>query len=133
MGVFPSLHPALPKGLRWLLVLGALLERMLRNHSNLSLDLSWRVLDDQVFSDPAKRRQHAALINRWPDRFLPGTDFVAAINKTEFLYRQELAITSRIVADLNDRALHRIALGLNVFELAGLEAVAPKVCRERHS
>jgi hypothetical protein len=111
----------------------ALLERMLRNHSNLSLDLSWRVLDDQVFSDPAKRRQHAALINRWPDRFLPGTDFVAAINKTEFLYRQELAITSRIVADLNDRALHRIALGLNVFELAGLEAVAPKVCRERHS
>jgi predicted TIM-barrel fold metal-dependent hydrolase len=111
----------------------ALLDRMLRNHPNLSLDLSWRVLDDQVFSDPAKRRQYVALINRWPDRFMPGTDFVAAINKTEFVYRQELAITSRILADLNDQAFRRIALGQNFFELAGLEAVAPQVCRERHS
>lgn len=111
----------------------ALLDRMLRNHPNLSLDLSWRVHDDQVFSDPAKRRQYVALINRWPDRFMPGTDFVAAINKTEFVYRQELAITSRILADLNDQAFRRIALGQNFFELAGLEAVAPQVCRERHS
>jgi hypothetical protein len=105
---------------------------MLRSHPNLSLDLSWRVLDDQVFRDPAKRRQSVELINRWPDRFLPGTDFVAAINKTEFVYRQELAVTSRILGDLNDEAFRRVALGQNFFELAGLEAVAPPVCRERH-
>lgn len=110
----------------------ALLERMLRAHPNLSLDLSWRVLDDQLFRDPAKRRQYVALINRWPGRFLPGTDFVAAINKTELVYRQELAVTSRILADLNDQAFRRVALGQNFFELAGLKAVAPQVCRERH-
>lgn len=110
----------------------ALLERMLRSHPNLSLDLSWRVLDDQVFRDPVKRRQYVELINRWPDRFLPGTDFVAAINKTEFVYRQERTVTSRILADLNDEAFQRVALGQNFFELAGLQAVAPPVCRERH-
>jgi hypothetical protein len=110
----------------------ALLDQMLRRHPNLSLDLSWRVLDDQVFADPAKRRRYVALINRWPNRFLPGTDFVAAINKTEFVYRQELAITSRILMDVNDQAFRQIALGQNFFELSGLPTVAPQVCRERH-
>ncbi|MEB3350834.1 MAG: amidohydrolase family protein [Cyanobacteriota bacterium] len=109
-----------------------LLDQLLRDNPNLSFDLSWRVLDDQVFRDPARRRAYVALINRWPGRFLPGTDFVATAVKNEAVYRQELAITSSILADLNDEAFRRVALGQNFFELAGLDAVAPQVCRERH-
>ena len=111
----------------------ALLEKLMRDHPNLSFDISWRVLDDQVFSDPVKRQAYVALINRWPGRFLPGTDFVAAATKTEAVYREELAVTSSILADLDDEAFRRVALGQNFFELAGLDAVAPQVCRERRT
>lgn len=106
----------------------ALLERLLRQNPNLSFDISWRVLDDQVFADPSRRRAYVDLINRWPDRFLPGTDFVAAATKTEAVYREELAVTSSILADVNDEAFRRVALGQNFFDLAGLEAVAPRLC-----
>ncbi len=106
-----------------------LLESLLRRYPNLSFDISWRVLDDQVFSDPAKRDLYVALINRWPRRFIPGTDFVAAAGKGEGVYREELAVTSAILGKVNDEAFRRIALGQNFFELAGLEAVAPPICR----
>ncbi len=107
----------------------ALLETLLRRYPNLSFDLSWRVIDDQVFSDPVKRDLYVGLINRWPRRFIPGTDFVAAAGKGEGVYRDELAVTSAILGRVNDEAFRRIALGQNFFELAGLEAVAPPLCR----
>jgi hypothetical protein len=69
------------------------------------------------------------LLNRWPKRFIPGTDFVATAGKTEQVYRQELVVTSSILASVNDEAYRRIALGQNYFDLAGLEATAPPVCR----
>ena len=105
-----------------------LLEMLLRRYPNLSFDISWRVIDDQVFSDPVKRDLYVALINRWPGRFIPGTDFVAAAGKSEGVYRDELAVTSAILGRVNDEAFRRIALGQNFFELAGLEAVAPSIC-----
>jgi hypothetical protein len=107
----------------------ALLESMLRRYPKLSFDISWRVLYDQVFKDPAKRKHYVALMNRWPGRFIPGTDFVAAAGKTEMVYREELAVTSSVLGDLNDQAYRRIALGQNYFELAGLTAVAPPICQ----
>ena len=110
----------------------ALLEALLRRYPNLSFDLSWRVLDDQVFSDAAKRDHYVDLINRWPRRFIPGTDFVAAAGQGEEAYRQELAVTSAILARVDDEAFRRVALGQNFFELAGLEAVAPPICRAAH-
>jgi hypothetical protein len=70
-----------------------------------------------------------ALINRWPKRFIPGTAVVATAGSGAMAYRQELAITSGILARVNDEAFRRIALGQNFFELAGLEAVAPPICR----
>ncbi|MFZ0408376.1 MAG: amidohydrolase family protein [Cyanobium sp.] len=110
----------------------ALLESLLRRYPNLSFDISWRVLDDQVFSDPARRQFYVDLFNRWPRRFIPGTDFVAAAGKSEVAYREELAVTSAVLGKVNDEAFRRIALGQNFFELAGLEAVAPPICRAAH-
>lgn len=108
-----------------------LLESYLRRYPNLSFDISWRVLYDQVFKDPAKRDLYVALLNRWPNRFIPGTDFVAAAGKTEQVYREELVVTSSILTKVNNEAYRRIALGQNYFELAGLEAVAPPICGAR--
>ena len=105
-----------------------LLDEVLRRYPNLSFDISWRVLYDQVFKDPAKRDLYVALLNRWPNRFIPGTDFVAAPGKAEQVYREELALTSFILAKVNHEAYRRIALGQNDFELTGLEATAPRVC-----
>jgi hypothetical protein len=107
----------------------ALLESLLRRYPNLSFDISWRVIDDQVFSDPAKRDLYVSLFNRWPRRFIPGTDFVAAAGKSEAVYREELVVTSAVLGKVNAEAFRRIALGQNFFELAGLEAVAPPICR----
>jgi hypothetical protein len=105
-----------------------LLESYLRRYQNLSYDISWRVLYDQVFKDPAKRDLYVAFMNRWPNRFIPGTDFVAAAGKTEQVYREELAVTSSILARVNNEAYRRIALGQNFFDLAGLDAVSPPIC-----
>jgi hypothetical protein len=105
-----------------------LLESYLRRYPNLSYDISWRVLYDQVFKDPAKRDLYVAFINRWPSRFIPGTDFVAAAGKTVQVYRDELAVTSSILAMVNNEAYRRIALGQNYFDLAGLDAVSPPIC-----
>ena len=106
----------------------ALLESLLDRYPQLSFDLSWRVIDDQVFSDRSQRDRYVALINRWPKRFIPGTDVVATAGSGAMAYRQELAVTSGILARVNDEAFRRIALGQNFFELADLEAVAPPIC-----
>jgi hypothetical protein len=105
-----------------------LLEGLLQRYPRLSFDISWRVLYDQVFKDPQSRKLYVELMNRWPDRFIPGTDFVAAAGKTEAVYREELAVTSAVLADVSDEAFRRIALGQNYFQLAGLEAEAPPIC-----
>ncbi|MEI6358921.1 MAG: amidohydrolase family protein [Synechococcus sp. ELA619] len=108
----------------------AILETMLRRYPKLSFDLSWRVIYDQVFKDPSLRKPYIALMNRWPDRFIPGTDFVAAAGKTEQIYREELAVTSAVLGEVNDGAYRRIALGENYFRLAGLDAEAPQICKD---
>jgi hypothetical protein len=53
---------------------------------------------------------------------------VAAAGKTEQVYREELVVTSSILARVNNEAYRQIALGQNYFDLAGLDAVAPQVC-----
>ncbi|WP_196223281.1 amidohydrolase family protein [Roseibium sp. RKSG952] len=105
----------------------AILERLFKQYPNLYIDLSWRVLDDQVFSDPDKRAAYIAFINRWPDRFLPGTDFVASDNKSESVYRDEFLATSDIYQDLGDEAFRKIALGQNFFDLYHLDYKAPGI------
>mmetsp|Transcript_109327 Transcript_109327/g.315982 ORF Transcript_109327/g.315982 Transcript_109327/m.315982 type:complete len:446 (+) Transcript_109327:64-1401(+) len=106
----------------------ALLRERLLEHANLTIDLAWDVLYDEVFSDPIKRPIYVDLINAFPRRFLTGTDFVAAGVKTEAEYREQLSKCSDVLRDLSDEAFQRIALGQNYFDLVGLDYVAPAVC-----
>ena len=108
----------------------ALMARMLEDHPKLSMDLSWRVLQDAYFSRPEVRVHYVALINRYPTRFLPGTDFLARHIRTFEDYRTELDATSDILRDVDDTAFRDIALGQNYFELLNLPYVAPAICRK---
>jgi hypothetical protein len=106
----------------------ALMARLLEANPNLSMDLSWRVLQDAYFSRPEARVHYVALINRYPARFLPGTDFLARHIRTFEDYRTELDATSDILRDVDDTAFRDIALGQNYFELLNLPYVAPAIC-----
>ncbi len=105
-----------------------LLESLLERHPNLLLDISWRVLDDAYFSQPEARAAYIPLLNRYSDRILPGTDFLASRDKDLEVYRTELDITSRILGYLDDEAFRNIALGENYFRLLDLDFTAPRIC-----
>ncbi|OAR23392.1 amidohydrolase [Streptomyces sp. ERV7] len=109
----------------------ALMKRLLDRHPRLTLDLSWRVLEDNYFSKPGVRQKYAAFLDRYPTRAIPGTDFVASRDKDYDVYAQELEVTSRINKALDDRAFRDIALGENYYRLLGLKESAPQVCRAR--
>lgn len=108
----------------------ALLDRLLSNNKNLYMDISWSVLYNQEFKDPHSRAPYIALLNKWPKRFLPGTDFISAIKNSEKDYKRELNLTSNILKSLNDDAFRRIALGQNYFDISNANAkyMAPKIC-----
>ena len=94
----------------------------------LMIDLSWRVVDEAIFSTPAQRRAYLPFLHEYSDRFLPGTDFVASAETRFEHYRAELESTSRIFRHLDDVAFRNIALGENYFRLLGLDASAPELC-----
>ena len=106
----------------------AVLVALLDRYPNLTLDISWRVIDDHFFSDPQIRAQYVPFLNTYSDRILPGTDFVASGNKSFEAYREALEATSRINRHLNDVAFRNIALGENYFRLLNLDYEAPRVC-----
>lgn len=105
--------------------------QLLDEHPNLTLDLSWRVLEDQYFSKPGVRRLYARLLDANPTRAIPGTDFLASADKDYAVYKEELEVTSRINKELGDEAFRGIALGQNYFDLLGLKDRAPEICESR--
>ncbi|MFD9428433.1 MULTISPECIES: amidohydrolase family protein [unclassified Streptomyces] len=108
-----------------------IMERLPDAYPRLTLDISWRVLGDQYFSKPGARQKYAAFLDRYPNRAIPGTDFVASANKDYTVYEEELEVTSRISPSLGDEAFRGIALGQNSFRLLGMKKTAPKVCKAR--
>jgi hypothetical protein len=65
----------------------AVLESMLRDpaFSNLYFDISWTEVAKYLVSSPEATKISADLINRYPDRFLFGTDEVAPTNQKDYL------------------------------------------------
>src|SRR5262249_4895302 len=105
-----------------------IVSRLLDEHPNLHADIAWRVLYDQYFGKPEARSRYVAFLNRYAERILPGTDFLALWRKDEAVYAEELRVTSDILRDVDDRAFRAIALGDNYFRLLGLDFTAPEVC-----
>lgn len=107
----------------------ALLERLLGDHPNLYLDISWRIVHDHYFIQPEERAVYVAFFNAHSERILTGTDFLASRNKDFETYKEELAVTSSINQDLSDEAFRNIALGQSYARLLNLDYEAPTICR----
>ena len=82
---------------------------------------------DQTFNDINKKQYYINLINKWPTRFLPGSDYIGSIKNTN--YNEEHIITSQILKDINDIAFRRIALGQNYFDITNSKYIAPPICK----
>jgi len=106
----------------------ATLRRLMDQHPNLYLDISWRVLEDSYFSREPIRQQYVPFFDEYSARVIPGTDFVASRKKDFAVYAEELDVTSRINKYLNDKAFRDIALGQSYFGLLGLPEQAPPIC-----
>jgi hypothetical protein len=106
----------------------AILTDLLERYPHLMLDISWRLLEDNYFSQLGNREQYVEFINRYSSRILPGSDFVGFKDNTYSVYRSELEATSRILAELDDKAFRNIALGANYFKLLKLNFFAPEIC-----
>ena len=65
----------------------ATLEAMLKDpaFSNLYFDISWTEVAKYLVASPESAKITADLLNRYPDRFLFGTDEVASTNQEEYL------------------------------------------------
>ena len=107
----------------------SLMRRQLDRNPNLMLDITWRVIDDHYFSKTEFQPLYVDFLNEYSDRILPGTDFLASRDKDLGVYREELAVTSRILRHVDDNAFRNIALGQNYFRLLDLDYEAPPVCR----
>ena len=70
----------------------AMIGKRLEKHPKLMIDLSWDILYDELYASPAERELYVNLINKYPDRFLSGSDHVASEEKTENTYSTELSI-----------------------------------------
>lgn len=107
-----------------------IMSSFLKQHRNLILDISWRIIYDNYFSNPENRDLYVKFLNQYSRRILPGTDFVASDDKNYQVYASELEINSRINQYLNDEAFRNIALGQNYFRLLGLDDYykAPPIC-----
>ena len=106
----------------------ALLERLMDEHPNLYLEISWRIVHDHYFVEPEERAVYVELLNAHSERVLTGTDFLASRNKDFETYKEELAVTSSINQDLTDEAFRNIALGQSYARILDLDYEAPPIC-----
>ena len=70
-----------------------IMKAALDSSPNLMLDISWDVIYNAYHE---YGREFVNFFNEYPDRILPGSDFVAAGNKKPDQYAKELEITSRV-------------------------------------
>ncbi|MBM7073738.1 amidohydrolase family protein [Shewanella sp. 202IG2-18] len=104
-----------------------LMNSFLKNHPNLTLDISSTVLEENFFS--RDRTRYVALINKYPSQFINGTDFLAYENFDFEDYDHTLKTVSEIHKYINDEAFRNIALGQNYFNLLGLQQQTPRICK----
>tara|TARA_Y100000052_G_scaffold26647_1_gene31948 strand:- start:3607 stop:4917 length:1311 start_codon:yes stop_codon:yes gene_type:complete len=107
----------------------ALMSERLDKSPSLMLDITWRVIADNYFQTEKNKAAYTAFFNKYYDRILTGTDFVASFNKSFEVYAEEVEVNSTLLEDLDDRAFRYITLGQAYFDLLDLPYRAPDVCR----
>lgn len=106
-----------------------LMSERLDAYPNLMLDITWRVIADNYFQTPENQAAYTAFFNKYYNRILTGTDFVASFNKTFEVYAEEVEVNSTLLNGLDDRAFRYITLGQAYFDLINLPYQAPEICQ----
>ena len=111
-----------------------LLETFLNKYPLLYIDISWRVLYDNIFKYDKNINVYVNFMNKYYNRILPGTDFVGSIDKNYRVYKEELKYTSYILQFLNNNAFRHIALGgnfINLFKIPNISV--PDLIDKKHT
>jgi predicted TIM-barrel fold metal-dependent hydrolase len=87
----------------------AIMERGLANFSNFYVDLSWDQAAKYIVSSPEAIEATAALINKFPDRFLFGTDEVAPTEQAKYMTVYETY--APLIAELTPEAREKFLKG----------------------
>ena len=109
-----------------------LMTRLLAEHDNLFLDVSWATLTDSLFASIEQRTKYITFFNQHPKRILVGSDFLAQEGKSFNSYKRTLSSVNQLLSELNDKAFRHIALGQNYFDLTPkMNEIfsAPKICQ----
>lgn len=102
-----------------------ILEDLLQRYDNLSIDLSWSVRDHYLFqSEDEVDRDWLALIQKFPDRFLIGSDKVGKFNGLDKNLGGYAALLDKLSEEAADRVARRNALELLPPRGAGKVAVS---------
>jgi len=105
-----------------------ILRRLMDQHPNLWLDISWTVLYDYYYSNEKRRPYYVDLLNDYSKRVLTGSDMVASEFSSAQQYERLVEKNSYINQFLDDDAFRDIALGQSYFDLLSFDAEAPMVC-----
>jgi predicted TIM-barrel fold metal-dependent hydrolase len=87
----------------------AIMERGLANLPNLYIDLSWDEVAKYVVSSPEATQATADLVNRYPDRFLFGSDEVGPTDQVKYFKVYDLY--APLFAKLTPEASRKLRLG----------------------
>ena len=77
--------------------------------SHVNVDISWDEVAKYLVATPEATRAAADLINRYPDRFLFGTDEVAPADQTTYLkvYRQYAPLFAQLTPEARENVRTR--------------------------
>lgn len=101
------------------------LEDLLRKHPNLFVDLSWSVREHYLFeSDKDVDPRWLALIEKFPDRFLLGSDKVGRFAGLDKNLGGYSILLDKLEPDVADKLMRRNALGLLPSRAAGTIALS---------
>ena len=96
-------------------------DSMLRDNPNLYYDISWLVFDDYIVKDEASLKSWAALIEKYPTRFMIGSDKVGHWAT----YGDEILKYGKLMKYLKPQTAKNLA-ALNILRLVDPAAVAGK-------
>ena len=90
-------------------------DEMLEENENLYYDISWIVYEDYINKDAVSLRQWASLIEKYPDRFILGTDKVGHWDT----YKDEVTKYTPLIELLSDETAEKLTGG-NMLRLIGV-------------
>ena len=91
-------------------------DKMLKENSNLYYDISWIVFEDYINKDAKSLKEWAKLIEKYPDRFILGSDKVGHWDT----YPQEITKYTPLIKLLSDDTAAKLTGG-NMLRLIGVQ------------